>query len=53
MSRVDLEAQKVRYDKGINQPRKVTKYEQSYCGPDVPAHTGEGITTYQKSTEEV
>ena len=41
---VDLETRKVQYDKGIDQQRKVTKSEQSSCGPDVPARMNGGIT---------
>jgi len=37
ISRVDLEARKEKYSKGIQKPRKITKSEQNVCGPDISA----------------
>ena len=44
ISRIDLEARKETFAKGIKKPRKITKSEQCSCGPDVPAQMGGGIT---------
>ena len=37
VSRIDLEARKIKYANGIQKPRKLTKAEQIKCGLDVPA----------------
>ena len=36
ISRIDLEARKLMYARGIKQPRKLTKSEQNTCGADIP-----------------
>ena len=40
ISHTDLEAEKQKYQDGINKPRKITKSEKSICGPDIPAEMG-------------
>jgi hypothetical protein len=43
ISYVDVEARKVMYAKGTQQPRKLTKSEQNACGADIPAEMDGGI----------
>ena len=43
ISRVDLEARKEKYSKGIQKPRKITKSEQNVCGPDISAEMDGGL----------
>ena len=43
VSRIDLEARKVKYANGIQKPRKLTKAEQIKCGLDVPAEMDGGL----------
>ena len=43
ISRVDLEARKDKYSKGVNKIRKTTKSETNTCGMDVPAEMDGGL----------
>ena len=43
ISRVDLEARKDKYSKGVNKIRKTTKSETNACGIDVPAEMDGGL----------
>ena len=43
ISCVDLEARKANYAEGIEKLRKITKAEQSLCGPDIPAEMDGGL----------
>jgi len=43
ISRVDLEARKEKYSKGVEKPRKITKSEQNVCGPDMLAEMDGGL----------
>ena len=57
ISRVDLEARKEKYSKGVEKPRKITKSEQNACGPGISAEIDGGlkkcylIRKYEKETK--